>query len=121
MMSREGISPAPRELPPHLGNHGVWEYCFNRGNYKISCYLCALNAKKPDYLKEGLLEFLQKGPKNLDECVVEGGKVLKRQGFKGSSQSDDFRMRVFEKLHQLKAVGFVTTDRSVKPPLFAAT
>ena len=79
-----------------------------------------MNTRKPDYLKEGLLEFLQEGPKNLDECVIEGGKVLKRNGFKGSSQSDDFRMRVYEKLHQLKAVGHVTTDRSVKPPLFMA-
>jgi hypothetical protein len=79
-----------------------------------------LNTRKPDYLKEGLLEFLQKGPKNLDECVEESAKVMKRAGFKGSSQSDDFRMRVFEKLHQLKAIGHVNTDRSVKPPLFVA-
>ncbi len=80
-----------------------------------------MNTRKPDYLKEGLLKFVQNGPKNLDECVVEGGDILKREGFKGSSQSDDFRMRVYEKLHQLKAVGYVTTDRSVKPPLFEAT
>jgi hypothetical protein len=72
-------------------------------------------------LKEGLLEFLQDGPKNLDECVIEGGNVMRREGFKGSSQSDDFRMRVYEKLHQLKAVGYVNKDRSVKPALFAAT
>ena len=71
-------------------------------------------------MKEGLLEFLQGGPKNLDECVIEGGNVLKRMGFKGSSQTDDFRMRVFEKLHQLKGVGYVTKDRSVKPALFSA-
>ena len=45
---------------------------------------------------------------------------MKRMGFKGSPTSDDFRMRVYEKLHQLKAVGFVTTDRSAKPPLFSA-
>lgn len=79
-----------------------------------------MNTRKPDYLKEGLLEFLQEGPKNLDECVEESGKVLKRAGFKGSSQTDDFRMRVFEKLHDLKAVGRVSKDRSVKPPLFVA-
>jgi len=71
-------------------------------------------------LKEGLLEFVRQGPKSLDECVVEGGELMKRMGFKGSPTSDDFRMRVYEKLHQLKAVGFVTTDRSVKPPLFSA-
>lgn len=45
---------------------------------------------------------------------------MKGMGFKGSPTSDDFRMRVYEKLHQLQAVGFVTTDRSVKPPLFSA-
>lgn len=67
------------------------------------------------------MEFLKEGPKNLDECVEEGGKVVKKAGFKGSSLSDDFRMRVFEKLHQLKAVGFVTKDRSVKPHLFTAS
>lgn len=79
-----------------------------------------MRTNKPDYLKEGLLVFLQQGPKNLDECVVEGGILMKQQGFKGSPTSDDFRMRVYEKLHQLKALGFVTTDRSVKPPLFEA-
>ena len=79
-----------------------------------------MTTRKPDYLKEGLLEFIRQGPTSLDECVVEGGALMKRNGFKGSSTSDDVRMRVYEKLHQLKAVGFVTTDRSVKPPLFAA-
>jgi len=94
-----------------------YSYC---DSYCKLCYSHTLNTRQPDYLREGLLEFLQKGPKNLDECVVEGGKVMKRMGFKGSSRSDDFRIRVFEKLHQLKAVGYVTKDRSVKPPLFAA-
>ena len=79
-----------------------------------------MKTRKPDYLKDGLLEFLQQGPKTLDECVVEGGNLMKGMGFKGSSKSDEFRMRVFEKLYQLKALGFVTTDRSVKPSLFAA-
>mgnify|MGYP001557681853 CR=1 FL=1 len=79
-----------------------------------------MNTRKPDYLKDGLLAFLQHGPKNLDECVVESGKVLKRMGFKTSYSSDDFRMRVFEKLHQLAASGYVTKDRSVKPPVFLA-
>jgi hypothetical protein len=83
-------------------------------------YLNILNTRKPDYLKEGLMEFLQGGPRNLDECIVEGGNVLKRNGFKGSSHSDDFRMRVFEKLHQLVAIGYLTKDRSVKPPIFSA-
>ena len=71
-------------------------------------------------MKEGLLKFLTKGPKNLDECIEEGGKVMKKAGFKGSHLSDDFRMRVFEKLHQLKAIGKVSKDRSVKPPVFVA-
>ncbi len=73
-------------------------------------------------MKEGLLEFLQKGgPRNLDECVEEGGKVLKRNGFKGSARTDDFRMRVFEKLSQLAAVGQIKKDRSVKPTVFLAS
>ena len=76
--------------------------------------------KKPDYLKEGLLEFLKDGPRNLDECVIECAKVLKEKGFKGSIESDDFRLRVFEKLSQLTAVGYLTKDRSVKPPVFTA-
>lgn len=79
-----------------------------------------MNTRKPDYLKEGLLEFLQTGPKTLDECVIESGKLLQKNGFKGSPTSDEFRMRVFDKLHQLKAVGHVNKDRSVKPHLFAA-
>ena len=69
-------------------------------------------------MREGLLEFLKKGRKSLDECVEEGGKIMKKAGFKGSALSDDFRMRVFEKLHQLKAIGKVNKDRSVKPPMF---
>lgn len=83
------------------------------------CYLNNLK-KKPDYLKDGLLEFLKGGPRNLDECVEEGAKVLQRNGYKGSFQSDDFRLRVFEKLSQLTAVGYLTKDRSVKPPVFQA-
>ena len=79
-----------------------------------------MRAKKTDYLKENLLEFLKQGPKNLDECVVEGGNALKRMGIKTSSSSDEFRMRIFEKLHQLKAIGHVDKDRSVKPALFMA-
>lgn len=99
----------------------VWDNFFTKnGYYSKPWYIQLLNAKKPDYLKEGLLKFLQQGPKDLDQCVLEGGKLMKSMGFKGSPTSDDFRMRVFEKLHQLKAVGYVTTDRSVKPPLFAA-
>ena len=91
------------------------------GNSGNPWYIDVLNTRKPDHLKEGLLEFLHKGPKNLDECVIEGGEVLRRMGYKGPSNSDDFRMRVFEKLHQLKAIGYVSKDRSVKPPVFAVT
>jgi hypothetical protein len=79
-----------------------------------------LRAKKTDYLKENLLEFLKQGPKNLDQCVEEGGNMLKRMGIKTSSSSDEFRMRVFEKLHQLKAIGYVNKDRTVKPAVFSA-
>ncbi len=77
--------------------------------------------KKPDHLKEGLLKFLQNGPKTLDECIEAGGEALRETGFKGSSRSDQFRMRVYEKLHELKACGRITKDRSVKPHLFAAS
>jgi hypothetical protein len=67
------------------------------------------------------LEFLKQRPKNLDECVLEGAEILKRVGHKGTYGSDDFRIRVFDKLHQLKAFGFVTKDRSVTPHLYQAT
>ena len=84
------------------------------------CYNQGLNTKKPDPLKDGLREFLHGGPRNLDECVEEAGRLLKRNGFKGSAQSDVFRMRVFETLHQLITIGYLTKDRSVKPALFSA-
>jgi len=71
-------------------------------------------------LKEGLLEFLRQGAKSLDDCVVEGIEILKRVGINSGSKSDDFRLRVFDKLHQLIESGQVTKDRSAKPPLFAA-
>lgn len=79
-----------------------------------------MNTKNADHLKDSLREFLQDGPRNLDECVEEAGRQLKRNGFKGSAKSDMFRMRVFEALHQLVTVGYLTKDRSVKPALFAA-
>lgn len=84
-------------------------------------YCWVLRTKKPDYLKNGLLEYLKKGPRNLDECVLEGAEILKRTGYKGPLGSDDFRIRVFDKLSQLKAVGFITKDRSVSPHVYRAT
>lgn len=83
-------------------------------------YIPRLKTNKPDYLKESLLEFLQNEPKNLDQCIEEGGNMLKKMGVKTSPTSDEFRLRVFEKLHQLKAMGRVTKDRSVKPAVFLA-
>ena len=79
-----------------------------------------MRSRRPDHLKEGLLEFLQQGEKNLDECVIEGAEILERMGFNSASNSDSFRLRVFDKLSRLIDSGHVTRDRSVKPPLFAA-
>jgi hypothetical protein len=46
--------------------------------------------------------------------------MMKQMGIKTSPSSDEFRLRVFEKLHQLKAIGHVNKDRSVKPAVFIA-
>lgn len=87
---------------------------------KFRRYPASLRTGRTDYLKEGLFEFLKKGPRDLDECVLEGAEILKRMGHTGAYGSDDFRVRVFEKLHQLKAIGFIEKDRSVRPHLYEA-